>query len=357
MAQRQSRRVRGLEPEVGTFKERCFFCLSDISLGRVACPSIRRLPCCLKFVHTRCQIQWQETHTTCAHCMREIVQPAAQIWNPPEAIRAIPQREVARQALILYRESETAFRYRVTPEEKLSQQAKAKSLKMAKTALVDSLKQSNIPTTPHCVGCRVISKINELIQKRSVVSDEAVVLNAKLPWPAVIGLPTAFRIEVMKALQEKDEGKFTRKLRCKCGRCSSHLLPNPNEIEECVSCLSSDIVLEEVGSKPNCVTEHPGFSQVCLQRWSLRLAADKNKTKEKTKYRQTGSENSLVDNPGAILFLDPNHVHEAITNRLLSDDFELLGPADQLDLMTQGFCRNLLLVEMQRRKTWFSFIC
>ncbi|KAL9978949.1 hypothetical protein ACROYT_G016533 [Oculina patagonica] len=116
MAQRQSRRVQGLEPEVGTFEERCFFCLSDISLERVACPSIRRLPCCLKFVHTRCQIRWQETHTTCAHCIREIVQPAAQIWNPPEEIRAIPQREVARQALILYRESETAFRYRVTPE-------------------------------------------------------------------------------------------------------------------------------------------------------------------------------------------------------------------------------------------------
>ena len=45
----------------------------------------------------------------------------------------------------------------------------------------------------------------------------------------------------------------------------------------------------KVGTKKNCVT--PGFGQVCLQRWSLRLAADKYKTKDKAKYRQTGSEN------------------------------------------------------------------
>ena len=85
--------------------------------------------------------------------------------------------------------------------------------------------------------------------------------------------------------------------RCKCGRCNAELLQNPNEfmccfeIEECVESLSSEIVLQEVGTKPNCVTKHPGFSQVCLQRWSLRLAADKYKTKDKAKYRQTGSEN------------------------------------------------------------------
>ena len=51
------------------------------------------------------------------------------------------------------------------------------------------------------------------------------------------------------------------------------------------------MVIEEVDSKPKCVTEHPGFCQVCLQKWSLRLAADKYKTKNKTKYRQTSTEN------------------------------------------------------------------
>ena len=63
------------------------------------------------------------------------------------------------------------------------------------------------------------------------------------------------------------------------------------EIDECMECLSSDIVVEEVGTKPKCITQHPGFSQVCLQKWSLQLAADKYKTKNKTRYRQTGSEN------------------------------------------------------------------
>ena len=85
--------------------------------------------------------------------------------------------------------------------------------------------------------------------------------------------------------------------RCKCGGCKSEYLQNPNEfqccleIEECVECLSSQIVVEEVGTKPKCVTQHPGFRQVCLQKWSLRLAADKYKTRNKTKYRQAASEN------------------------------------------------------------------
>lgn len=54
------------------------------------------------------------------------------------------------------------------------------------------------------------------------------------------------------------------------------------------------MVVEEVGKKPDCVPLHPVFSQVCLQMWSLRSADDKYKTKNKTKYRQNGSENRLV---------------------------------------------------------------
>ena len=56
--------------------------------------------------------------------------------------------------------------------------------------------------------------------------------------------------------------------------------------------------------------------------------------------RKQVEDNNLVvseaDKGGAILLLDPNHVHESVTNRLSSDDFELLGPVDQLDLITQG---------------------
>lgn len=40
-----------------------------------------------------------------------------------------------------------------------------------------------------------------------------VVLNAKLPWPAKIDLPTNFRPEVARALQETNPGKFTTKMR------------------------------------------------------------------------------------------------------------------------------------------------
>ena len=54
------------------------------------------------------------------------------------------------------------------------------------------------------------------------------------------------------------------------------------------------MVVEEEGKidkDKDCVPLHPVFSQVCLQMWSLRSADDKYKTKNKTKYRQNGSEN------------------------------------------------------------------
>jgi hypothetical protein len=42
-----------------------------------------------------------------------------------------------------------------------------------------------------------------------------------------------------------------------------------------------------------CVTQHPGFNPVCLQKWSLKMAADRYKTKDKSKYSQTSTENRL----------------------------------------------------------------
>lgn len=87
--------------------------------------------------------------------------------------------------------------------------------------------------------------------------------------------------------------------RCKCGNCSRDLLQNASEcyccteLEGCIESLESDIVKEDLadGTVLKCVTEHPGFNIVCQQKWSLRSAADKYKTKGKAKYRQTGSEN------------------------------------------------------------------
>ena len=44
------------------------------------------------------------------------------------------------------------------------------------------------------------------------------------------------------------------------------------------------------GVELKCITQHPGFQPVCLEKWSLRLAAWKYKTKGKQRYRQSGNE-------------------------------------------------------------------
>jgi hypothetical protein len=48
----------------------------------------------------------------------------------------------------------------------------------------------------------------------------------------------------------------------------------------------------DVGENANlkCITEHPGFNLICLQKWSLRMSADRYKTKSKAKYAQTQKE-------------------------------------------------------------------
>jgi len=43
----------------------------------------------------------------------------------------------------------------------------------------------------------------------------------------------------------------------------------------------SDLKAEGI-SDAKCITQHPGFNAVCLQKWSLKLAADWYKTKSKT---------------------------------------------------------------------------
>ena len=41
---------------------------------------------------------------------------------------------------------------------------------------------------------------------------------------------------------------------------------------------------------PKCMTLHPVFNSICLDRWSLRLASGKYRTIDKKCYQQTGSE-------------------------------------------------------------------
>ena len=45
------------------------------------------------------------------------------------------------------------------------------------------------------------------------------------------------------------------------------------EIEECVEAINSDVVMQEVDVRPSCITKHPGFVNLCLDKWSLRFAA------------------------------------------------------------------------------------
>ena len=94
--------------------------------------------------------------------------------------------------------------------------------------------------------------------------------------------------------------------RFKCGNCSVLSLQNISEcyccseLEGCLESTKTNLVLQDIGADVNleCVTQHPGFNPVCLQKWSLRFAAGKYKTKGKQQYRQKGSEERLV--PGVI---------------------------------------------------------
>lgn len=66
------------------------------------------------------------------------------------------------------------------------------------------------------------------------------------------------------------------------------------EIEECVDCLNSDIVMQDVEVVPSCILEHPGFSSLCLDKWTLRFAATKLRTRKKQEYRQTSTEDRYI---------------------------------------------------------------
>jgi len=61
-------------------------------------------------------------------------------------------------------------------------------------------------------------------------------------------------------------------------------------MEKCIEALSSELVLKEVGDPPTCITMHPGFPSICLDKWSLRMSAAKYRTIDKKTYRQTSSE-------------------------------------------------------------------
>ena len=68
---------------------------------------------------------------------------------------------------------------------------------------------------------------------------------------------------------------------CKCCR----------EVQGCVKAINDEIVLEESILNIICITEHPAFKPVVLERWSLRQAADRYTTRDYRKYHKKGCEN------------------------------------------------------------------
>ncbi len=67
------------------------------------------------------------------------------------------------------------------------------------------------------------------------------------------------------------------------------------EIEGCIEALKSELVVQEVGSVPHCITLHPGFGSVCLAPWSLRQAGRKFRKLDGRKYTVQNDENRLVN--------------------------------------------------------------
>ena len=56
--------------------------------------------------------------------------------------------------------------------------------------------------------------------------------------------------------------------------------------------MCSERVLEDIQLETTlrCITQHPGFGPVCLQKWSLRMAGERVNTKAQQRYKQTGTE-------------------------------------------------------------------
>ena len=76
MAQRQSRRLHGLDteivPETARVKH-CIFCLIDENQGfSIIAGNVLRFPCCKKFAHRSFQPEWERNSPLCLHCRKEL---------------------------------------------------------------------------------------------------------------------------------------------------------------------------------------------------------------------------------------------------------------------------------------------
>ena len=85
---------------------------------------------------------------------------------------------------------------------------------------------------------------------------------------------------------------------CSCEKCNVSLLRNEKEckccreLQGCLKAITDEVALEESPLEDiKCITDHPAFVPVILERWSLRQAADCYTTRDFRKYYKKGVEN------------------------------------------------------------------
>ena len=82
--------------------------------------------------------------------------------------------------------------------------------------------------------------------------------------------------------------------RCNCGSCSTETLVQAKETRCCTEISNCVDALVLAGSQNTCITNHPAFDAICLNRWSLELASDRFKTRSGQRYQQVESKDRLV---------------------------------------------------------------
>ena len=72
--------------------------------------------------------------------------------------------------------------------------------------------------------------------------------------------------------------------RCQCSKCSLDSVVRPEECRCCFEVRRCTEKMEEVGKVDQCITEHPGYADVCLNRWVLQSAGIGLKTTSNKSY-------------------------------------------------------------------------
>jgi len=90
-------------------------------------------------------------------------------------------------------------------------------------------------------------------------------------------------------LEREYEARFTREVEvsawCFCCNCSTDLTIKAEECQCCQEIDRCGEVMEQFSDRQRCITLHPGFQDVCLNKHVLEIAALSLKTKAGKSYR------------------------------------------------------------------------